>query len=601
MPDFVSEYIRKIEDGSVVVPRTVSKWYLDRVRPIVEGKDERWVFKPKLGNAPIAFCETFCRQSKGQWSGKPMRLMLFQKARLQSVFGIVSREDGLRRFKEVLDIRGRKNGKSTELSAMALYLTLTEKGAEIYCAATVASQARRIWEEAQSMVDQDADLTSVFGYKVFPVPTIYTRKLPSRPVQSTFKVLSKNVKTFDGLNASGAFIDEIHELPRSIYDILKQSMTARRQPLLFMSSTAGFVRGGLFDDEVSYARKVIDGTVDDEGLFPTIYELDDPSEMDDESAWVKANPAIGVVKSFKTLKANVERAKEDLNFANSVKTKDFNVIGVSDTAWLDAQTIQKGAFGPYSREEVGQAGTATQEEFLRRFDGTQIVCGYDLSRTGDMTAFTYLLFDRERRAVVAVPMFWVTERFLRSPEAVQSKVPFRQWIDRGLVRVGGENAIDYRKVAGYVEEIRAPHRYIVQYIAYDPWSATYLTKELEEIGYSSGPNGCQVPVRQGFKSLSIPMQALEELLRDGRLCYLDNPVMKWCLANVQLVQDANGNMMPSKDKERSANKIDGVATLLDALYVFCGDPGFFLPDAGKADLSGNSEDNIGGGNDGTLL
>lgn len=580
------EYIDRIRDGSAIVPKTIRKWYLEHIDPIVRGEDPTYLYDERAGRAVVAFCETFCRQSKGDWVGRPLSLMLFQKARLEAVFGILRREDGKRRFREVLDVRGRKNGKSTELAAVALYLTFMEKGAEVYCAATVASQARRIWEESQSMIDQDPDLQEVFGYKVFPCPTIYTRKTATHPISSSFKVLSSNVSTFDGLNASAAFIDEIHALPRAIYDILKQSMSARSQPILFMSTTAGFVRGGLYDDEIQYARKVIDGTIEDEELFPAIYELDDPSEMDDERMWVKANPGIGRIKSLPLLRSNYRRCKEgDVNFANTVKTKDFNIIGVSDTSWLEASLINAGAFGPYTEEEVGRAGTETQERFIARFDGTQIVAGYDLSRTGDMTALTYLLFDREKGAIVAVPMYWITNKFLESSVAHQSKVPFRQWIDRGIVRIGGDNAIDYRLIAQYLEEIRSRHGYIVQYIGYDPWSATYLTRELEEIGYSTGENGCQVPVRQGFKSLSIPMQELEAALRDGRICYLNNPVMKWNLANVQLVQDANGNMMPGKDKEKSANKIDGVATLLDCLYIYCQDPGFYLPRA--PEISGN--------------
>lgn len=581
IPDFVSEYIKAIETGKIVVGRYVRDWYINHIKPIVQGKDPKWKYVPKKGWKYIRFVETFCKQSKGQWAGQPIQLMLFQKAKWQAVFSIVSRETGLRRFQEIFDERGRKNGKTTELAPLADYLILQEEGAEFYSCATTRAQALRVWEEALSIIDQSDALGEYLGHKVFPQPEIYTKKSYSE-IKSSFKVLANKPKNLDGLNASGAIIDEIHELPRLIYDIVKQSMTARREPLLSLIGSAGFVRGALFDSEREYAIKVIEGVVEDERLFPLLYELDDPLEMEDESCWGKANPGIDVIKDRSKLRDNVNRSKVDSNFAVSVKTKDFNIINVAKTAWLSYDEIINADYGLYTPEEVGEWGSEQREKFMERFQNSVAIGGYDLSRTGDMTSFTTLLFDREKKMIVAVTMYWVTRAFIDSEQAKRAKVPFDAWIDRGLVRISGDTEIDYHDVADYVYSMFEKHGICYDYICYDPWSATYLTTELDSLGYSR--EGCQLPVIQGFKTLSIPMQKFESLLKMKRLTHLKNPVTKWCLSNVELVMDRNGNMMPKKVNDDPAMKIDGFATILDGLYGYVQNPSAYL------DLSSDDED-----------
>ena len=267
--NYVQEYIDKIESGEIIVSKKVKKLYLNIIKPIIHDEHPKYYFNEKRGEKFIKFAEGFCKQSKSPWHGKKLGLLLFQKAKYQCVFGILHRETNKRRFQEVFDVRGRKNGKSTENAALGLFLLLEEPGAEIYVAATVSSQARRVWDESQSMIDQSKDIQQLIDYKVFPSPTIY-----SKIGTSTYKVLSKNVKTFDGLNASSAIIDEVHELARAIYDILKQSTSTRQQPLISMITTSGFVREGLFDDTYSYCSKLLEGIIEDDTVFPLIYELD---------------------------------------------------------------------------------------------------------------------------------------------------------------------------------------------------------------------------------------------------------------------------------------------------------------------------------------
>ncbi len=555
--NYVAEYIDAIESGRIITSQKVKKWYINHIKPIINDENTKYYFNERRGEKFIRFAETFCKQSKDKWAGKPLTLCLFQKAKWQCIFGILDRATHTRRFREIFDVRGRKNGKSTEHAAVALYLTIMDKGGELYSAATVAEQARRIWEESQSMIDQSKDLQGILSYKVFPRPTIYRK---NTAYKSTYKVLSKNVRTFDGLNASAAIIDEIHELPRAIYDILKQSMSARTEPLLSMITTAGFVRAGLFDDEYEYSTKIIDGIIEDDSIFPLIYELDDSHEIDDESCWIKANPAIDIIKNRDELRRNVVRMKGDPNFANTVKTKDFNMIGIQGKTWLSFEDLN--VTDCYSAEE------------LEKFKNVIVLGGFDLSRTNDLTAFTTLLFDKEKHRPIAITQYWITAKFLAAQIEQNSRVPWQQWVDRGLIRISGDELIDYHDIANYVVANFQQYGWMYQYINYDSYSAGYLIQELVQMGYADGY--CLKSTPQGAKTLSVPMQTLEAHLKSKKICYQNNPVTKWMLSNVELEMDRNGNYMPKKAGDKRERKIDGVATILNCYVSLCESMDYYL-------------------------
>ena len=572
--NYTREYIDKIQRGEIIVSKRVAKWYVEHILPIIDGKSDKYTFKEAKGEKFIKFVEGFCKQSKGKWAGKPFELLLFQKAKWQAIFGIVHKDTGLRRFQEIFDLRGRKNGKTSEHACLGLYLTMVEKGAEIYVSATTRAQALRTWEESQSILDQSTTLSKCMKYKVFPQPTIYTTKGYSA-IPSNYKVLSKNVKTFDGLNASGALIDEIHELPRSIYDILKQSMTAREEPLLSMISTAGFQRKQLFDDEYDYACNVIDNLVNDDTLFPLLYELDDPNEVADEECWIKANPGIDVIKDRDKLRQNVIRMQSDANFGLSVKIKDFNIIGVQRQVWLTAQEINNGEWGLYSKEEVGEWGTPKWWDFVKKFNNQITLLGYDLSMSLDMSSVSVLLFDGARDSIILLPMFFITESFLESEDCITSKVPFRQWVDRGLIRIAGRERVNYNAIVSYIsEELPSQFGYVYQFIAYDPWNSSMVVDALDLRGYSE--KYVQSAVRQGRQTLSEPCKEFLVRMREKRITYLGNPVMKWQLSNVEMEPDINGNIMPKKVNDKREKKIDGFMASLNALVKFLDEPSSYM-------------------------
>ncbi|MBY6277255.1 terminase large subunit domain-containing protein, partial [Symbiobacterium thermophilum] len=295
--NYILEYWAKIQSGEIAACRRLKQQYEKLVYELDHPKDP-WVFDIERATRPIEFIETFCRHSKGKWLGQPVRLELFQKAKLQAIFGFVHKDTGLRRCREVLTIEGRKNGKSTEMAALALYLMVGdgEGGPEVYCVATKRDQARIVFTEAVNMRDQSPALRAHLKKRKTDLyfPLIFGK----------FEPLASESNSLDGLNSHGVIIDELHAIKdRNLYDVMKQSMAAREQPLLAMITTAGFVRECIYDDIYKYACDVLDGVIEDERFLAFIYELDDRSEWTDFRAWEKANPGLGTIKSYEELAA----------------------------------------------------------------------------------------------------------------------------------------------------------------------------------------------------------------------------------------------------------------------------------------------------------
>ena len=298
-------------------------------------KYEPYIFDPAVADHHIEFIEKFCKQSQGR-RGEPLTLELFQKARLEAIFGFVDKNTGYRQYNEVLIIEGRKNGKTTETAAIELDMLLNDgAGApEIYNIATRLEQAKKGFVECWNM---QRNSTAI-------------RKLVRKRQNDLFcavnlgfiKPLAADTNGLDGLNAQMVVIDELAAIKnRDIYDLMKQSMGAgtRPQPLLFCISTNGFVRGGIFDDQYKYACNILDGKAENVHFLSFIYELDDREEWTDPDAWIKANPGLGTIKKVSFLRECVQKAKDDPAFLPTVLVKDFNFPENRSSAWLQWQHI----------------------------------------------------------------------------------------------------------------------------------------------------------------------------------------------------------------------------------------------------------------------
>lgn len=281
--NFIEEYMKEINEGNIIVGKKVKKIYEKLLK---ESNDNSlpFYFDEEKGNRPIEFIENFCKQAEGE-IGKPIKLELFQKAYIQALFGFVYRDTGLRRFNETMFLVGRKNGKTTLLSAIALYMMIAdgEGSAECYSVATKKDQASKAFKSACAMRAQSPEIRAIVNKRRTDM------YMPS--TFSSFEPLSSDSDTLDGLNSHLVIIDELHAIKdRNLYEVMKQSTSSRRQPLVVMITAAGTVRECIFDDIYAYANNVLNGTIKNDSFLPILYELDKTEEWKDIKCWQKANP-----------------------------------------------------------------------------------------------------------------------------------------------------------------------------------------------------------------------------------------------------------------------------------------------------------------------
>lgn len=532
--NYLKAYLDAIEGGEIVVCKRIRKVY---TRLVYEAENPgKYRFDEERANRPIEFIERFCKHSKGEWAGQPVRLELFQKAFISALFGFVDSKTGFRKYREAFFMVARKNGKSTMLAGIALYMLLAdgEAGAEVYSVATKKDQAKIIFDEVCHMVSQSPYLRK----------HIKKRKsdLYFSASMSKLQPLGKNSDTLDGLNSSCVILDEAHAVKdRNLYEVMKQSQSARTQPLFVTITTAGTVRECIFDDMYSYACKVADGVITDPTFLPIVYELDSKAEWKDPGAWFKPNPGLGRIKKLEDLMAKVERAKQSPKDLSGILTKDFNVRETLYNAWLDFDTINN-------------ESTFSLEDFR----GCYAIGGADLSLTTDLTCATVLMLNPETRQRYVWQMYWLPEDNFNQ-RVQEEKIPYDKWREAGLVRLCRGNTIDYSDVTAWFLELVNEHGITPLWVYYDSWSARYWVEEME--GYGFKMERCI----QGAKTLSLPMQNLGADLQAKKVNYNNNPILKWCLTNTAVQEDRNGNIVPKKASSPK-QRIDGTASLLDA-YV----------------------------------
>lgn len=533
-------YCTSILDGKIVACRRI-KQVCERLLEDLYNPGQ-WHFDHDMARRHVDFIETFCKVPSGRL-GQPLRLELFQKARLEAIFGFVD-DDGLRRFNEVMILEGRKNGKTTETASVEADLLVNdgEGSPQIYNVATKMDQAKLGYDAVKKMVQLSPLLNKHLRRRV---ADIYN------PMNLGFiKALASNTTSLDGLDIHGAAIDELAAIKnRDLYDLIKQGTGARSQPLIFTITTNGFVRNGVFDAQYKYACNILDGVATNPRFLPFLYELDSPDEWDKEECWIKANPGLGTIKSLEYQREMVQKAKDDPSFKPTVLVKDFNMPQTSTAAWLLYEEL--------NNETVWSADPANKFDYC--------IGGFDAADTTDLNAAKALCMRPGDPHIYVRSMYWIPQAVLdkqaeKGTRQERDNVPYTLWVEQGLMRTCPGNKCDKRVFLEWFKELRDEEDLYVLYIGYDPWHVDDTL--LRDFRAEFGPN-CMVPIRQGPYTLSQPMKDLRADFQVGLVVYDNNPIDKWCLINTEVKTDTNGNIQPVKSLD-SRRRIDGTVALLCA-------------------------------------
>lgn len=529
--------------GAINSSYKVYRVYKEIVENIINNEESIWEYDSHKANHAIEFIENYCKHSKGKMGGKPFILEVWQKALVAATFGIVHKISGLRKYKEVLLVVARKNGKSTLAAGIGLYMQLAdgEPGAEIYACATKKDQAKIIWLESKRMVKKSKSLLR----RVKPL----VGELVADFNDSFFRPLGRDSDSLDGLNVHCALLDEIHAwTDKNLYDVIVDGTTAREEPLIFITTTAGTVRECVYDIKYDEAERVINGYDDNDGykddtLLPIIYELDSRIEWVDEECHIKANPGLGTIKRVDQLNNKVNKAKANPLLVKNLLCKDFNIRETSSEAWLTFEQINND----------------------KKFDVLSLkprygIGGADLSSTTDLTCATILFKVPNNEEIYIMQMYFLPEDLLEK-RVEEDKIPYDIWRDQGLLRTTPGNKVHYKHVTEWFLEVQNEYDIYIFSGGYDSWSANYW---IEDMKNTFGQETWQ-EVIQGKKTLSGPMKNLGADLEKKIINYNNNPILKWCLTNTAIDIDKNNNIQPIKTSN-SRRRIDGLASLLNA-YV----------------------------------
>lgn len=537
--NWVKEYYRRIESGDIVTSKRVKAVYSRLVAEMdAPAPDFPYYFDEETGERPILFIETFCKQSQGT-IGAPLELELFQKAFIQLLFGWLEKDTDYRRFRETMFLCGRKNGKSTLLSGIALYMLIAdyEGAAEIYSVATKKDQAKKVLTEAVNMIKQSPELRAVVKKRrndvYFPATS------------SVFEALASDSNTLDGLNSHAVIIDELHAIrDRNLYEVMKQSTSSRRQPLVVMITTAGTVRECIFDNMYELACDLADGKKKDDTFLPILYEIDSRDEWVDPQMWIKANPGLGKIKQYKTLAAFVERAKNNPADLPGVLCKDFNYRENDNSVWLSYDQIKNDAV--FEMSEVYN---------------TYAIGGCDLSATTDLTAATLLIRKPADNTVYVLQHYFLPQaRVELLEEKNTNEAPYRLWAERGLLTICDGNRVNFSAVTEWFCQMRDEYKIDAFKVGFDRALAGYWVEEMKSNGFT------MEPVAQGPFTWSQPMREMGAAFADKIVNYNKNPILIWCLSNTAVKKSGVNNIQPVKITDK--RRIDGAVSLLNAWVIY---------------------------------
>ena len=508
-------------------------------------------FDVTIANQHIGFMEKYCKTPSGE-IGVPLKLELFQKARFQALFGFVD-DNNIRQYNECLIIEGRKNGKTTECAAVELDMLCNDQegSPQVYNVATQREQATLGFNAALKMVKQSPVLSAHIKKRV---SDLY---FPDN--MGFIKALASNTTSLDGLDTHCAIIDELAAIKnRDLYDLIKQSMGARRQPLLFTISTNGYVRESIFDSQYLYASNILNGTIKNPRFLSFIYELDDPDEWTKPECYIKANPGLGTIKSVDYLNEMVQKAKDDATFKPTVLVKDFNLPQSGSSTWLPFEAV---------------VNEATFD--INKLAHSYAIGGCDLSSVYDLTCATLVIRKPNDETVYVLQKYFIPQKKLEDNNGHDSdvkQVPYKLWSEQGWIEINEGAQVDYSLVTKWFVEMVEKYDIRPLWICYDRALSGYWVPEMEEYGFEMEKTA------QGPFTWSQPMKELGCSLTEHKINYNNNPILRWCLANTgvkALNKDGIETIQPVKLQQD--RRIDGMVSLLNAWVGYVKHMDEYLP------------------------
>lgn len=550
MHSYLLEYREAIRRGEILVGVEL-RTELDNL--IRDMDDPRYIYDTSDAEMRMDFMENCIRLTKSPFYGKPMKLMLWQKAFIEAIYSFkmadetyidaFGQEKHCDRFKRIVLLIARKNTKSETCSALELTEgILGNEGSDLVCSSNDDVQADILYSAIDTMrLMIDPDQKDTWKNQ---------KCIRINDTNSKIFKISDRTRNKEGRNIDFAVIDEVHEMKdNTIIKSIEQSQSLKDNPKLIIITTEGFVNDGALDEILIDCRKIIKGEDDGvsaERTLPWLYTQDSESEIwQDERTWMKSNPTLGQVKRWSYLREQIDKAKKSKSDRIFVLSKDFNFKQNSAQAWLNLEDYNYG----YNYD-------------LEDFRGAMILGAVDMSETTDMTSAKALLMRKGDKTKYIVPHYWIPESKLTNSDDKNAGAKYKEWAKAGLLTICEGNDIDLTMVADWFYHLYKDYGLRLYKCGYDVKFSKQFLGRMEEYGFE-----CEM-VMQDKKTLSNPMKLCEADFKAKLINYNDNDIDKWCFGNAAMEVDNLGNCQAVKQSGQPNKRIDGAVTLIIVYEMF---------------------------------
>lgn len=563
------EYINKVINKELPVCQAAFlavKRHLDDIEKS-KNNDYPFYFDEDEAKRPITFIQSLVH-TKGEWANHNIILESWEQFIIASIFGWRRKENKLRRYKKAYVQVSRKNGKTTFASGIGNYCFFcdspAEAGVEIYYIATKKDQAKIAWSESERQIRKAKALNKeAITYK--QTSTITKKK----DTASKSKPLGQDSNTEDGLNPHLVIVDEYHAHPdNELLNVLESGMGARRQPLTFIITTAGFDKTSVCFSEYEYAKQILQGSLNNDEYFCIIYEPDNIKDI-----WIfmseykeklnnnqntqeqeelinniifQANPNINISVKDSYLKSRLFEGLDKPVQRTDILTKNLNVWTQASEVWISSDRWLKS----YLHQNIN----------INELKGKRACIGLDLATTRDIAAYVLCFDTVDNDPYILLPRFFMPKENIRQ-RSKEDRVPYELWGSQGLITLTNGDIIDFDIIESSI--LQDAKDFEIIEIAYDPWKAIEIITHLESEGFK------MQQVRQSFAvgGLSEGTSLFEKTIDERKLLHGNNPVLNWMISCCEVKTDGRDNYLPVKpDRRRSYKRIDGVVASIMALH-----------------------------------
>jgi phage terminase large subunit-like protein len=528
------KYISSVLSGEIDLSTTTRLTFLRHASDLLVAPENGWYFDKKKAERVFDFC-SLLKHSPDKRSWVTFDPEPWQAAIIYIMFGW-HKKDGTRRFNYGYIEIPKKNGKTTFAAVFSNYLLFFdgEEEAEVYHAATVEKQAHICFDKAKRMIEKSPSLAKR--------ARCLTNNVSIQATGSKMEPLGRDSESMEGINPSGAVVDEYHVFTwknNFVFENLQSATVNRRQPLIVIITTSGRDKDLPCFEYRNLCIDILKGIKRQDDTFAIIFTLDETDDWKNPDVWKKANPNWDVSVLPNRFEDEFKGALNSRTKEVAFKTKNLNL-------WVDAPTV----WIPDEKWIACSHGLKYDD-----LKGQLCYAGIDLASHVDINALA-LFFPNVKGRPALRMFFWIPQDKIKEKE---DRVDYALWTKQGWISSTPGSIIDVDQQSEDLQRILKEYK--VEGFAYDPYMAHHgIIQNIQKGGF---PVQRLDLYQQSLKNMSAPTKEFEKIINSGDLEHFDNPVMRWMMRNIVILVDTNENIKP--DKKRSREKIDGPVAAITAI------------------------------------